>query len=329
MATLSVRQIAKNCFGVTGDFSINTHVYGYVFRDTDGSLFGTLAASDTLPGSGAPTKRSLKRHLQTVSGKATDLVMILVSHENDFSGVVTRDQATKSQYAVQIARDIYAQRNLGIRTVRWLRIPVADAGGYANISDRGEAEDLTDDWSSSGGGIDAFLVQSIGDAKRLVERRRPVHQGIEDRSVRRGDRAVVGPPLPGSAARPRGRALPRARAREQHYESDGQQFRFITWRLLLPAMLVAVLFRYIFAFRIFSEAWLLTKGGPARSTEVLAVYLYKQAFSYHDFGLTSATGWMMVLLSFAIALYYLRLAYRRMFTADAAPAGATPAAAAA
>jgi multiple sugar transport system permease protein len=98
-----------------------------------------------------------------------------------------------------------------------------------------------------------------------------------------------------------------------------QQFRRITWPLLLPAMLIAVLFRYIFGFRIFSEVWLLTQGGPARSTEVLAVYLYKQAFSYHDFGLASATGWMMVLLSLAIALYYLRIAYQRMF---AAPAGA-------
>lgn len=98
--------------------------------------------------------------------------------------------------------------------------------------------------------------------------------------------------------------------------SAWQQFKFLTWRLLLPAMLVAVLFRYIFAFRIFSEVWLLTQGGPARSTEVLAVYLYKQAFSYQDFGLASATGWMMVLLSLAIAQYYLRMAYRRMFAAN-------------
>jgi len=103
-----------------------------------------------------------------------------------------------------------------------------------------------------------------------------------------------------------------------------QQFRYITWRLLLPAMLVAVLFRYIFAFRIFSEVWLLTQGGPARSTEVLAIYLYKQAFSYHDFGLASATGWIMVLLSLLIALYYLRMAYRRMFAQAGGPlAGAS------
>ena len=87
---------------------------------------------------------------------------------------------------------------------------------------------------------------------------------------------------------------------------------------------MAVLFRYIFAFRIFSEVWLLTQGGPARATEVLAVYLYKQAFSYHDFGLASATGWMMVLLSLAIALAYLRTAYRRMFAGPAGgSAGAT------
>lgn len=105
--------------------------------------------------------------------------------------------------------------------------------------------------------------------------------------------------------------------------SAWQQFRFLTWRLLLPAMLVAVLFRYIFAFRIFSEVWLLTQGGPARATEVLAVYLYKQAFSYHDFGLASATGWIMVLLSLLIALHYLRVAYRRMFaSAEPALAGA-------
>ena len=38
--------------------------------------------------------------------------------------------------------------------------------------------------------------------------------------------------------------------------------------LLMPAMLIAMLFRYIFAFRLFSEVWLLTGGGPARTTEV-------------------------------------------------------------
>ncbi len=47
---------------------------------------------------------------------------------------------------------------------------------------------------------------------------------------------------------------------------------------------------------------------------MLAVYLYKQAFSYHELGAASATGWMMLLLSLAVALYYLRVAYQRMFS---------------
>ena len=55
-----------------------------------------------------------------------------------------------------------------------------------------------------------------------------------------------------------------------------------------------MLFRFIFAFRLFSEVWLLTQGGPIRSTEVVSVYLYLEAFRYNAFGLASATGWIMV-----------------------------------
>jgi multiple sugar transport system permease protein len=95
------------------------------------------------------------------------------------------------------------------------------------------------------------------------------------------------------------------------------RFRDITLPLLVPAMLVAVVFRYIFAFRIFSEVWLLTGGGPARSTEVLAVYLYRQAFRYAEFGAAAATGWLMLIASLLMGSWYIHQMYKRMFT-DAA-----------
>ena len=95
------------------------------------------------------------------------------------------------------------------------------------------------------------------------------------------------------------------------------RFRDITLPLLVPAMLVAVVFRYIFAFRIFSEVWLLTGGGPARSTEVLAVYLYRQAFRYADFGAAAATGWLMLIASLLMGAWYIQQMYKRMFV-DAA-----------
>ena len=92
-----------------------------------------------------------------------------------------------------------------------------------------------------------------------------------------------------------------------------RKFRHITLPLLVPAMLVALVFRYIFAFRIFSEVWLLTGGGPARTTEVLAVYLYRQAFRYSDFGAAAATGWLMLIASLLMGSWYIWQMYRRMF----------------
>ena len=95
-----------------------------------------------------------------------------------------------------------------------------------------------------------------------------------------------------------------------------QAFRSITLPLLMPAILLAMLFRYIFVFRIFSEVWLLTGGGPARQTEVVGVYLYQEAFTFNAFGAASATGWIMVLISLLLGAGYL-VALRRQSLGDA------------
>lgn len=91
-----------------------------------------------------------------------------------------------------------------------------------------------------------------------------------------------------------------------------QEFWRITLPLTIPAILIALIFRFVFAFRLFSEVWLLTAGGPARLTEVLAVYLYQSAFRSGDFGAASATGWLMVVGSLAVASVYLWAMHRRM-----------------
>jgi multiple sugar transport system permease protein len=92
-----------------------------------------------------------------------------------------------------------------------------------------------------------------------------------------------------------------------------QRFRKVVLPLLMPALLIAIIFRYIFAFRLFSEVWLLTQGGPARKTELLSVYLYKNAFRFNEFGMAAATGWLMVIGSLLVASVYVYLLYRRGF----------------
>jgi multiple sugar transport system permease protein len=94
--------------------------------------------------------------------------------------------------------------------------------------------------------------------------------------------------------------------------TEWQVFRTVTMRFIMPAVLVALMFRYIFATRLFAEAWLLTEGGPARLTEVLGIYLYRAAFRYHDFGAAAATGLAMQMLSLLVASFYLYKLYKRM-----------------
>lgn len=148
MADLSVRGTASSCLGVNPPFSVNSHLYGYVFRDQSGSV-------------GIAQPRSVKRQLELMKGRAINICIFLVGHENDFSGVVTLAQVIGVQQAIQTVRDLYGQVNLGVRTLFWRRIGVADAGGYTIITDRPEAVDLTDDFSGPNDGIDVFYVQSI------------------------------------------------------------------------------------------------------------------------------------------------------------------------
>lgn len=98
--------------------------------------------------------------------------------------------------------------------------------------------------------------------------------------------------------------------------SGWQVFRMITIPGIMPTVLIALIFRYILEFRLFSEVWLLTAGGPARMTEVMAIYLYKQAFTYADFGQGAAMGWVMVVSSAVVALILVAILHRRSFAAD-------------
>lgn len=98
--------------------------------------------------------------------------------------------------------------------------------------------------------------------------------------------------------------------------SGWQTFRLITIPGIMPTVLIALIFRYILEFRLFSEVWLLTAGGPARMTEVMAIYLYKQAFTYADFGQGAAMGWVMVVSSAVVALVLVAILHRRSFAAD-------------
>jgi multiple sugar transport system permease protein len=98
----------------------------------------------------------------------------------------------------------------------------------------------------------------------------------------------------------------------------GRSFRVffeITLPLLRPALVVTALFRFLDSFRIFDAIYVLTGGGPANTTETLAVYIYKVVFQTLRFGYGSAIAVAMFLLAGTASVLIVGLAGRGAFQA--------------
>ena len=97
--------------------------------------------------------------------------------------------------------------------------------------------------------------------------------------------------------------------------SAWQRFRHITWPLIRPAVMVALLFRTIDAFRVFDLAFVLTQGGPADATNVLQLYGYKKMFVEGWMGYGSAISVCIFMLALFLAVIYVRVVGRHLLEA--------------
>ncbi|MEW6517547.1 MAG: ABC transporter permease subunit [candidate division FCPU426 bacterium] len=86
----------------------------------------------------------------------------------------------------------------------------------------------------------------------------------------------------------------------------GDKLRHVT----LPAMrtVIAVMFiiTVINTLQLFTEIYIMTNGGPVNSTEVIATYIYRQAFFYMDIGYAAALSMLLLLMLLLITLFRLR-----------------------
>lgn len=83
-----------------------------------------------------------------------------------------------------------------------------------------------------------------------------------------------------------------------------QSFWRITLPLLIPAILVAAIFRTITAFQTFDIPFAMQNGGS--SFETLAMYVRTMSIENLNFGYGSALAVLMFLISFVVTLVYLR-----------------------
>ena len=88
--------------------------------------------------------------------------------------------------------------------------------------------------------------------------------------------------------------------------SGWQEFRFITWPALGHVRTVTILLTTLHAFREFGQIYVITGGGPARSTETLSVQIYIESFSYFQFGYASALGVVLLIISLVFTVATVR-----------------------
>jgi multiple sugar transport system permease protein len=82
-------------------------------------------------------------------------------------------------------------------------------------------------------------------------------------------------------------------------------FRDITVPLIKPVTLFVLTIGFIGCFQVFDQIWIMSQGGPAKSTTTLVYLIYTEAFEFgQGFGYASSIA--MVLLAMVLAIYFIQ-----------------------
>ena len=86
-----------------------------------------------------------------------------------------------------------------------------------------------------------------------------------------------------------------------------QQFKGITFPMLLPISAAVVFIRLIESFKIMDTVFVMTGGGPGISTETLTLFAYQEGFKKFNLGYTSALSFLFLIVITVIGTIYLAL----------------------
>jgi multiple sugar transport system permease protein len=81
---------------------------------------------------------------------------------------------------------------------------------------------------------------------------------------------------------------------------------YITTALMKPIIMVAVLMRVILAFRTYDLIYVMTKGGPGTSTDIISYFIYKKTFMGLDLSQASAISYLLLLVVMIIVVILFR-----------------------
>jgi multiple sugar transport system permease protein len=88
------------------------------------------------------------------------------------------------------------------------------------------------------------------------------------------------------------------------------RFCHVTLPMLSPYIFFNLIMGIIGTMQVFTQAYIMTKGGPDDSTMFYAYYLFNNAFRYFKMGYASALAWILFLVILALTLIQLKLSPR-------------------
>ncbi len=85
-----------------------------------------------------------------------------------------------------------------------------------------------------------------------------------------------------------------------------RRFTNVTLPMLSPVIFFNVIIAIIASFQVFTQAYVITGGGPGDASRFYVVYLYNQAFDLHEMGYASALAWLLLIIVLVLTLLVMR-----------------------
>ncbi|MDF2961929.1 MAG: sugar transporter permease [Paenibacillus sp.] len=89
--------------------------------------------------------------------------------------------------------------------------------------------------------------------------------------------------------------------------TDGQLFWNVTLPLLAPITRVILLLQIIASYKVFSQIWLITKGGPGTKTRPIIQYIYETGFKNNDLGYAATMSYALFVILLVLSFIQLKL----------------------
>ncbi|RMF73446.1 MAG: sugar ABC transporter permease, partial [Planctomycetota bacterium] len=88
--------------------------------------------------------------------------------------------------------------------------------------------------------------------------------------------------------------------------SSWRRFLHVTLPMLSPIIFFNFIMAIIGSFQVFTQAYVMTGGGPGDSTRFYVLYLFNRAFEQHDMGYASAMAWILLVIILTLTLLVMR-----------------------